>query len=124
MSATSEVGEAIGAIQQATRENTRSVENAVAAVDKATELVVLSGKALSEIVQLSEHSADRVRSIATAAEEQSAASEEITRALEEINALSGRITDGIGQAADAQQELNRQCLKLKELIDDIKRENG
>ncbi|WP_353116949.1 cache domain-containing protein [Nitratidesulfovibrio sp.] len=124
MSATKEVGDAIGAIQQATRENTRSVENAVTAVDKATDLVVRSGEALREIVVLSEQSADRVRSIATAAEEQSAASEEITRALDEIHALSGRITGGIGQAADAQQALNLQCVKLADLIENIKRENG
>ena len=123
MHATSEVGEAIRAIQQATRDNTHSVERAAAAVDKATELVVRSGKALSEIVVLSEQSADRVRSIATASEEQSAASEEITRALDEINGLSGRITEGIGQAAGAQRDMSQQCRKLNELIEKIKLEN-
>ena len=64
-----------------------------------------------------------MRSIATASEEQSAASEEITRALDEINGLSGRITEGIGQAAGAQRDMSQQCRKLNELIEKIKLDN-
>ena len=44
---------------------------------------------LKEIVTIVEESADQVRSIATASEQQSAASEEINRAVEDINRISG-----------------------------------
>ncbi len=123
MTATKEVGEAIHAIQQAASENNLSVDSAAKAIDEATQLVVASGEALAEIVQLSETSADQIRGIATAAEEQSAASEQITHTLDEVNTLSGLIAEGIQQSTLAQQELAEQSARLKELIDQIKREN-
>ncbi|UZP65913.1 methyl-accepting chemotaxis protein [Desulfovibrio mangrovi] len=123
MQATKEVGDAIHAIQQAAAQNNESVDTAAEAIDQATGLVVASGEALAEIVRLSETSADQIRGIATAAEEQSAASEEITQTLEEVNSLSAQIAEGIAQSTLAQQELASQSARLKELIDKIKMEN-
>lgn len=124
MNATKEVGTAITAIQNAASRNNQSVDNAAAAIDEATALVIASGEALAEIVQLSENSADQVRGIATAAEEQSAASEEITRTLDEVNALSAQIAEGISRTTQSQQELAEQSSRLKKLIENIKKENS
>ena len=79
MSATREVGDAIGSIQAAARQNIESVDVAAKAVEEATALAEDSGGALEKIVQLSGGTSNQIQNIATAAEEQSATSEEISR---------------------------------------------
>ena len=81
MSATTGVGSAIGDIQKATGNNIRHVEQTVALIVSTSTLADSSGAALEEIVSMAVEASDKVRTIATAAEEQSSASEEITRAV-------------------------------------------
>ena len=78
-----------------------------------------SGDALKEIVGLSETNADKVRAIATAAEEQSASSEQITKSIEEINRISTETSEGMHQATEAIADLAMQAQKLKELVENI-----
>ncbi len=120
MNATKEVGDAISAIQEGTRSNIQGMEQAVGAVDDATKLVRQSGETLQEIVALVEDSADQVRSIATAAEEQSAASEEINRSVEDINRISSETSEVMDQSAQAISELARQAVELQELVVQMK----
>jgi methyl-accepting chemotaxis protein len=120
MNATKEVGEAITAIQEGTRSNIQGMEQAVVAVGEATKLANTSGEALQEIVSLVEESADQVRSIATAAEEQSSASEEINRSVEDINRISLETSEVMDQSAQAISELARQAVELKELVERLK----
>ena len=124
MSATQEVGDSIGAIQASTVKNAKNVDDAVAAVEKANELADVSGKSLEEIVTLSESTADQVRNIATASEEQSAASEEINRVVEEIDELSTSISEAMEQSYQALNELASQTTELADLIQNIKNENS
>ena len=72
--------------------------NASKAVDQATQLAGESGQMLEEIVAIVEASADQVRSIATASEQQSAASEEINRAVDRINQISSETAEAMGTA--------------------------
>ena len=116
MSATKEVGDNIGRVQDATRLNMDSVDQAVEAVADANDKANESGKALNEIVGFVEESASQVSSIATAAEEQSAASEQINQSVEEINRIVAETTEGMIQSAQAVQELSAMADELRDII--------
>jgi len=120
MTATSEVGNVVRAIQTGAKSSIEGVEGAARAVDQATELADRSGTVLEEIVSIVERSADQVRSIATASEQQSAASEEINRSVENINTISGETAEAMGQAARAVDELSAQAENLRRLVDALK----
>ena len=119
--ATSEVGEAITRIQQATRKNMDNVDRAVDAVAATNRLTEEAGQALLEIVTMAEHDADKVRAIATAAEEQSAASEEINQTIERVTVISNDLSASMNEAAAAVSELSRQAMDLQRVIDNLKR---
>jgi methyl-accepting chemotaxis protein len=105
MTATSEVGGAIGTIQSMTDENIKATETAALSVAKSTDLANESGEALRQIVGRVENAVDQVRAIATAAEEQSATSEEINRATDDINRISIETSQVMREAAQAIQEV-------------------
>ncbi len=60
--------------------------------------------------------------IATAAEEQSAASEEINQAVEQINAIATETSGSMQQTTIAIRELAEQADTLRRLVADLKRE--
>ena len=120
MSATSEVGQVVRAIQSGASANVKGMESAAKAVGQATDLAGRSGAMLKEIVTIVEESADQVRSIATASEQQSAASEEINRAVEDINRISGDTAQAMGQAARAVEELTAQAGELRRVVEELK----
>ncbi|MHC1712167.1 MAG: methyl-accepting chemotaxis protein [Solidesulfovibrio sp.] len=120
MTATKEVGDAIRDIQNGTKKNIDNVEQAVEKIGAATGLAGKSGDALKEIVALVDVTSEQVRSIATAAEEQSATSEEISRSIEDINRISAETSDGMQQSAQAVAELANQSQVLKGLIENMK----
>jgi len=124
MTATKEVGQAIRDIQAGTRKNIGNVEQAVDKIESATGLAGKSGAALSEIVALVETTSGQVRSIATAAEEQSATCEEINRSIEDIRRISSETSDGMHQSARAVAELADQAQVLKGLIVGMQEEGG
>ncbi|MDK2954573.1 MAG: methyl-accepting chemotaxis protein [Desulfovibrionales bacterium] len=120
MAATKEVGEAIEGIQAGTKKNYSQVEQAVDAVEEATKLAHTSEESLLQIVQFVDNTADQVRSIATASEQQSAASEEINRSIEQIATISSETSQAMAQAEQAVVELADQANVLKGLIDEMK----
>jgi len=124
MTATKEVGDAIRGIQEGARKNITNVENAVSKIDAATCFAGKSGEALNEIVSLVDMTTDQVRSIATASEQQSAASEEINRSIEDVNRISSETSDAMRQSAQAVGELAQQAQVLKRLIDQMKAEGN
>ena len=124
MTATKEVGEAITTIQDGTRLNVSNVERTVTTINSATELATQSGESLKEIVALVEMASDQVRSIATASEEQSAASEEINHSIEDINRISTENSDAMRQSAEAVEELTNQSHVLGRLIEEMQSEGG
>ena len=120
MGATQEVGDSIRAIQGVARDNIKSMDSTVDEIAKATELSRRSGEMLDAIVTGVEEAANRVQSIATAAEEQSATSEEINRSVDEINAIAMDTTQAVHEAATASDELARQAQELSMVIEDLK----
>jgi methyl-accepting chemotaxis protein len=122
MSATKEVGDAIGVIQTSTRLNVENVDKSVRLIESATGLAKDSGDALAEIVGLVDSTTDQVRSIATASEEQSAASEEINRSIEQVSIISSETSQAMNEAAKAVSDLAEQAQMLKQLIGKLEEE--
>ncbi|MGE4265380.1 MAG: methyl-accepting chemotaxis protein [Desulfovibrio sp.] len=124
MTATKEVGDAIGAIQHGTRANVEGVDKSVKLITEATTLADQSGQALKEIVNLVDAASDQVRSIATASEEQSAASEEISHSIEQVSSIANETSQAMNEAAKAVDELARQAQMLNTLIHQLRDEAG
>ena len=116
MSATHEVGGNIQAIQHSARTNINEVTGAVKNISEATDLANASGRALGEIVDLAGANSSIVASIATAAEQQSAASEEINHALADVSRIVAETSDGMTQASAAVQDLSQVAQNLKTII--------
>ncbi|WP_288230721.1 methyl-accepting chemotaxis protein, partial [uncultured Desulfovibrio sp.] len=77
------------AIQQSAGQSAEQVEEAVRIIGEATEFAGKSGEALQQIVEMADSTADQVRAIATASEQQSASSEEINNSITQVNAIAG-----------------------------------
>lgn len=119
MTATKEVGEAIRDIQQGTRLNIDNVELAAEKINDATTLAEESGQTLQAIVTLVDATTDQVRSIATAAEEQSATTEEINRSIVDIDRLAEDSARALEQSTRSVAELADQTRILRGLIDEM-----
>ncbi|MGV7003919.1 methyl-accepting chemotaxis protein [Desulfovibrio sp. QI0442] len=114
--ATTEVRTAIGGIQSGTNTAAAQMDAAVERVTLATGLAQRSGEALAEIVGMVESAGDQVRSIATAAEQQSATSEEINRAVSSISVIASETDNAMAQSTEAVEALVVQTKKLEQLI--------
>ncbi|MHC1711874.1 MAG: methyl-accepting chemotaxis protein [Solidesulfovibrio sp.] len=115
MTATAEVGQVIQAIQKGTFDNIRHMDQAADAVESATALAGQSRAALGEIVNFSGDAAAQVGSIASASDEQVAASERIQTAIDRIRDLSGRTTDGMVRSAATIEDLGGEIEELIKL---------
>ncbi|QJB55041.1 methyl-accepting chemotaxis protein [Pseudodesulfovibrio sp. zrk46] len=116
MQATNEVHSAITGIQDGARKNVQATEIAVDSVNKSTEMAGRSGEALAAIVTVAEATADQVRAIATAAEQQSAASEEINEATMEVTRVAGETESLMVEASEAIRRLSQLAGDLTKII--------
>lgn len=85
-------------------------------VGRSAELAGASGQTLQHIVTIAVTTADRVRAIATAASQQSAASEETSRATGEVDRISGEAVDAMREAARAVAALAEQAEALRAVM--------
>lgn len=116
MHATQEVGEAVNGIQESTTTNISTMEDTEGAVRQCTALSTKAGESLESIVNIVAESADQVRSIATAAEEQSAASEQINASTLEISAISEETKVSVDQSVEAVNDVTALASSLQTLI--------
>jgi methyl-accepting chemotaxis protein len=121
MTATKEVGAAITGIQQGTRKSIASVEHTSGNLEASVGLAQDSGQSLAEIVKEVIQVASQIRSIATAAEEQSSSSEEITASLQTINDGAVETADNMQKAASAVSDLVRLNGQLLELVNNLRK---
>lgn len=121
MSATQEVGRAITGIQEGTRKNIHNVEQAGVSIEEAATLSVQSGESLKQILEFVHRVNEQVQSIATASEEQSAASEEINHSVEQVATISAETAQAMEQASSAVAELAQQSQALQQLIVEMKK---
>lgn len=124
MTATQEVGKAITEIQNGTRKNIENVEHVAASIENATMLSVKSGESLTQILAFVDQVNDQVSSIATASEQQSAASEEINQSVEQVATISAETAQAMSHANDAVAELMQQAQVLKKLIHEMKNQGA
>ena len=121
MASTTDVGDAIKAIQQSAEKSAAQVDRAVRAIEEATGHAGRSGETLTRIVSMADAAADQVRGIAAASEQQSASSEEINHSLAQISAIAGETARAMREAAGAVADLAAQARALGALIADMKR---
>ncbi|SIN89265.1 methyl-accepting chemotaxis protein [Halodesulfovibrio marinisediminis] len=122
MSATQEVSKNIKTIQYVAKLNSQGMDETLEAFDAVQSLSGKSGEVLHEIVLAAESAAEQVRSIATAAEQQSAASEEITRNVEEIDAIARENSTLVDSSAANTEQLVAQAENLSSVIEKLKTE--
>ncbi|GAB7024312.1 methyl-accepting chemotaxis protein [Salidesulfovibrio brasiliensis] len=120
MQATGEVETAVSSIRQGADQNARAISEAVSSVGKATDLADEAGVALSSIVEVVASTDDRVRNIATAAEEQSATSEQVTRTVTSVDEQATEMDEAMSQSASAVAELARLATEVRTLVEDLK----
>lgn len=98
------------------------MERAADLVEVATGQSAKSGEALKEIVNMVDASADQVRAIAAASEEQSATSEEINKSVMHVNEIAAQTALHMREASTAVAELATQAQALSALIEEMKKE--
>ena len=123
MSATHDVAQAIAAIQASAKRSMEGTGQTARAIDESNELSRTSAGQLLEIVADIEATSEQIRSIATAAEEQSATSEQITRATEEINQIAMESADGLNQSSQAVAVLAEMAAQLRGSVDSLTAES-
>ena len=121
MASTTDVGNAIRAIQQSASQSIQEVELAVHNIASATDFSNKSGEALQEIVGMVDQTADEVRAIATASEQQSATSEEINRSIADVNHIAATTSESMQLAMTELEALRKQAHSLVELIEHMKK---
>jgi methyl-accepting chemotaxis protein len=120
MQATGEVETAVSSIRTGAEQNATAIREAVTAVGQATELADNAGEALSSIVGIVATTDDRVRNIATAAEEQSATSEEVTRTVANVDEQATEMDEAMSQSASAVADLARLAAEVRTLVEELK----
>ncbi|MBI9078442.1 MAG: methyl-accepting chemotaxis protein [Pseudodesulfovibrio sp.] len=117
MDATRSVGVAIDGIQKQVSQTIEGVQEMTGLADGAASLAYESGTALGDIVSYSGTSSDRIRSIASAALQQSIASEEITRTITAVHAISKATGEEMEEASGA-------VAALADRVEDLATMNG
>ncbi|MGE4556202.1 MAG: methyl-accepting chemotaxis protein [Desulfovibrionaceae bacterium] len=120
MNATKEVEAAIVQIQQGAHGAVEAMGDARERVAHTVEKAQNAGAVLSKIMEQSDVIADRVRNIATAAEEQSATSDEININVNQINELTLVLTSGIQEANNIITDVASMSQRLSELVQRFK----
>ena len=121
MSSTTDVGNAIAAIQQSAGQSIQQVEKAVGNISEATEYSNKSGEALKEIVGMVDQTTDEVRAIAAASEQQSATSEEINRSVADVNHIAASTSQSMQVAMKELESLRALARNLMDLIEHMKK---
>ncbi len=120
MTSTDDVSNAISAIQQSTTLNVQQIDSTVQSIEEAAQLAITSGESLSGILDMAEESADGIRAIATASEEQSATSDEIAQSVESVSKIVEKTTDAMTKASHAVSVLSEQSRQLSAIIEELK----
>ena len=122
MQATRQVGAAITSIQKGTAANRSAMETTTAVVAKSTEIAHKAGGSLDGIEQLITTTADEVRSIAAASEEQSATAEEINRSTADVSQLADNVSDGAQRTSNISHSLVTLSNRLTSVVENLRKE--
>ena len=120
MQATGEVDTTVRAIQDGVRYTIREMENASGAVTDCTDLAKSAGKSLSNIVTIVQSTAEKINSIAVAAEEQSSTCEHITRTTEAVSGVAQDTLKTMGDANMAVESINDVVGQIVALTEELR----
>ncbi|WP_447972144.1 methyl-accepting chemotaxis protein [Nitrospira sp. Kam-Ns4a] len=115
--ATKEIGDMIRHIQQDTKGAVASMEEGTQKVTSGVALVNRTGEALARIAEMVTGTADMIRQIAVAAEEQSAATQQIAKDMETVATVTRETASGATESAKASHDLSQLATELRMLID-------
>jgi len=121
MSATKEVASVVHGIQSGTKTSLREMDMANEEVEKTAKLGKQAGSSLEKIVGFVDASADQVRAIATASEEQSVSSEQIARSAEEVNIIASETAQAMNESTNAVNSLSQLAADLNKIIERMRR---
>ena len=122
MQATKQVGDAVTAIQQGTSGNISAMGKVAEFVSQSTLTARKAGESLEQIERLVDETAEEVRSIATASEEQSATLEEINRSADGINTLAADIADSANMFNKEVGDLTALSAKLTSIVGNLQKD--
>ncbi len=118
--ATKEIGDMIRHIQQDTRGAVASMEDGTRKVTDGVGQVNRTGEALGRIVEMVTKSADMIRQIAVAAEQQSVATQHISGDLDNVARVTKDTAGGAAESARASHDLNLQATELQTIVGSFK----
>ena len=114
--ATKEIGDMIRQIQQDTKGAVASMEAGTHKASGGVVLVNKTGEALAQIAEMVTSTADMIRQIAVAAEEQSVATQQIASDLETVARVSKESESGACESAKASQDLSLLATELQKIV--------
>ncbi|MEW6542430.1 MAG: methyl-accepting chemotaxis protein [Nitrospirota bacterium] len=118
--ATKEIGDMIRQIQQDTKGAVASMEEGTQKVVGGVSLVNKTGEALATIAERVTQTADMIRQIAVAAEEQSVATQQISGDLETVAKVSKESASGAAESAKASHDLSLLATELQNIVGGFK----
>ncbi|MBI3600955.1 MAG: HAMP domain-containing protein [Nitrospinae bacterium] len=118
--ATKEIAEMIKKIQHDTKEAVLDMNKATKEVESGVSLAREAGDALKSIISMTDNVSSMINAIATAAEEQSAASEEVSKNIEDISNVCKNTASYADSSFDGIKELSNMLNDLKTIISRFK----
>lgn len=103
--ATHEIADIINVIQDDTEKSVSAMNDGKNKVEEGVKLSGAASKSLDAIVGVSQHGVDMAQMIATATDDQSAASREVSESMERIATITGTLKDSTVEIKDASEQL-------------------
>lgn len=120
IAAIGDVTDNISAIQSSSKRSREAVDEAFSSIENVNALASGSGKLLENIVEAVHGTSTDIRSIASAAEQQTSTFEEITRTTTEVSELSGHVLDEIQHTSKAAERVAELAAELHDFIEAIR----
>jgi methyl-accepting chemotaxis protein len=118
--ATKEIAEMIKKIQHDTKEAVEDMNKATKEVESGVALAREAGDSLKSIISMTDNVSNMINAIATAAEEQSAASEEVSKNIEDISNVCKNTASYADNSFGGIKELSNMLNDLKTIISRFK----
>jgi methyl-accepting chemotaxis protein len=123
-SATEEISSMVQTVQVETKNTLETTENRRTDVDQGLQLATQAGESLKQIIEICSHAEHMVSLIATAAQQQFAASAEISSSIATISDAAGQSSAASSQTADASNELSRLAHGLDGIVGQFRLAQG
>lgn len=119
---TKTIKEIVGEIQALTSASVMATEEETKRVEHGVELAQKAGGAISDILDMVDHTTKSAKQISIATQQQKTASEQIVGTMREIAEVSKQSASGSRQTADSASDLSRLADDLKRLVERFKLE--